>query len=131
MSRLCFSRLRIQSDKLTRESNPTPTKLVKLESEVQQNSTNFLFHSRLIINLLSLLQQFCCRLNCFDLAYLLILAQSAVPRLSFLEKALAVLIDLVRCCYLYTLQLYCKLSTDYWYLVFCSGSSIKDVYTKS
>jgi len=29
-----------------------------------------------------LLQQFCCKLNCFDPAYLLILAQSAVPRLS-------------------------------------------------
>jgi len=27
-----------------------------------------------------LLQQFCCKLNCFDLTYLLILAQSAGPR---------------------------------------------------
>jgi len=60
MSRLCFTRLRIRSDKLTWESNPTPTlaKLGKLKSKVQQNPTNFLFHSRIIINLPSLLQQF-------------------------------------------------------------------------
>jgi len=61
-------------------SNPSPTKLVKLKSEVRQNPTNFLYNSKLIINLPSLLQQFCCKLNCFDLAYLLVFAQSAVPR---------------------------------------------------
>jgi len=33
-----------------------------------------------MINLSNLLQQFCCKLNCFDLAYLLILAWSVVPR---------------------------------------------------
>jgi len=80
MSGLCFFRLWLRSNKLTWESNPTPEKLVKLKSEVQQNPTNFLFHSKLIINLPGLLQQFCCKLNCFDLAYLLILAQSAVSR---------------------------------------------------
>jgi len=58
----------------------------------------------MITDQISLLQQFCCKFNYFDLAYLLKLAQSAV------------LNDWVRCCYLYTLQLYCKLSTDYWYL---------------
>jgi len=42
--------------------------------------------------------------KCFKLAYLLILAQSAV------------LFDWDKCIYLYTLQLYCKLSTDHWYL---------------
>jgi len=62
------------------QSNLTPTKLVKLKSEVRQNLTNFLFHSRIIIKFPSLIQQFCCMLNCFDLAYLLILAQSAVTR---------------------------------------------------
>jgi len=49
-------------------------------SDVRQNPTNFLFLSRLIINHPSLLQQFCCKLNCFDLAYLVLLAQSVVPR---------------------------------------------------
>jgi len=81
MNGLCFSRL--QSDPINYlkiQSDPIPTKLVKLKSEVRQNPTNFLFHSRLIINLPSLLQQICCKLNCFDLAYLLILAKSSVPR---------------------------------------------------
>jgi len=73
MSGLRFSRLRIQSDLIL-------TKLGKLKFEVRQNPTKFLFQSRLIINLYSLLQQFCCKLDCFDLAHLLILAQSSVPR---------------------------------------------------
>jgi len=81
MSSLCFSRLRFWPNKLTSESNPTLTKLGKLQSEVWPNPTNILFHSRLIINnLSSLLQRLCCKLNCFDLSYLLVLAQSAVLR---------------------------------------------------
>jgi len=81
----------------------SPTKLVKLKSD---RIRQFFFHSRIIIKIPNLLQQFCCKLNCFDLAYLLILAQSvSSAKVLSLEKALAVLIDWVRCCYLYTLQL--------------------------